>query len=396
MTEPKNKVFYLDGIRGLAAFCVFLHHFFLAFYPAYFTSDMATTHLDGLDVRYGQSVFSFLSNGNFSVCIFFVLSGLVLSRSYFEKPRIETLVSAAQRRFLRLYIPVAVTLCIAYLLVKTNLFYNVAASPVTHSGWWMGYMWVLEHKTTLFIQSLLYKVMFLGDNTYNTSLWTLSLELYGSMFVFAFLALTHNIRNKFRVFIPLFVVLALLNAEYLTAFLLGITLNYTPMLARRLNKPVHVALTTLLFVAGLVLGSYSTSNNIQHTVFEHAPAFVMKYNIWVHVLGGFLVVLAVVLSKNLQWFFSLRLMRFLGYISFSMYLLHPLVIGSFSCYLLLHLVPHFSYNASMLMVTTATIAFSFVLSYFMAKYVDANGTFYAKRFYEKYLKRESVPENDTH
>ncbi len=390
MTEPKNKVFYLDGIRGLAAFCVFLHHFLLAFYPAYFTSDITTTHLNGLDVRYGQSIFSFLSNGNFSVCIFFVLSGLVLSRSYFEQPNIATLVSAAQRRFLRLYMPVAVTLCLAYLLIKTNLFYNVAASSITHSGWWMGYMWTFEHKTTLFIQSLLYKVMFMGDNTYDTSLWTLSLELYGSMFVFAFLALTHNIRNKFLAFIPLFAVLAVLNAEYLTAFLLGITLNYAPAVTAKIGKTTNVLLTSVLFIGGLILGSYSTSNNIQHTIFEHVPAFVVKYNIWVHVIAGFFVVLAVVLSKNLQWFFSLGLMRFLGYISFSIYLLHPLVIGSFSCYLLLHLAPHFSYNLALLIVTGATLSVCFLLSYFMAKYVDANGTRYARKFYDNYLSKAGV------
>ncbi len=390
MEQPKTKVFYLDGIRGLAAFCVFLHHFLLAFYPAYFTSDMGTTHLNGLDVRYGQSVFSFLSNGNFSVCIFFVLSGFVLSKSYFGKPDIETLVSAAQRRFLRLYIPVAATLVLAYVMVKAGLFYNAEASKITGSGWWMGYMWAFEHKTTLFIQSILYKVMFLGDNTYDTSLWTLSLELYGSMFVFAFLALTHNMRNKALAFLPLFAVLLVLNSEYFTAFLLGITLNYVAAASLRLARPLSFVLSTGLLITGLVLGSYSTSNNLAHTLFEYVPVFVVKHNIWVHVIGGFFVVLAVVLSKNLQLFFSMRLLRFLGYISFSIYLIHPLVIGSFSCYLLLRLTPHFSYNTAMAIITASTIALCFALSYLMAKYVDANGTLYARKFYERYLKKATT------
>ena len=387
MIQPKTKVFYLDGIRGLAAFCVFLHHYLLAFYPAYYTSDMTTTHLNGLDVSYGRSVFSFLSNGNFSVCIFFVLSGFVLSKGYYDDPKIETLVSAAQRRFLRLYIPVAATLLLTYLLMKANLFYNADASKLTGSGWWMGYMWTFEHKTTLLIESLLYKVMFLGDNAMDTSLWTLSLELYGSMFVFAFLALTHNIRNKVFAFVPLFVVLAVLNSEYFTAFLLGITLNYVAEHRHKMNAILGAVLSTILFILGLILGSYSTSNNTAHTLFGHVPDFVVAHHIWVHVLGGFFVVLAVVLSKNLQWFFSLRLMRFLGYISFSIYLIHPLIIGSFSCFLLLQLVPHFSYNVSLIIVTTCTIAVCFILSNLMARYVDANGTRIARRLYEKYLKK---------
>ena len=385
MTEPRTKIYYLDGLRGLAAFCVFLHHYFLAFYPAYYNGDLATTHLNGWDVRYGASIFSFLSNGHFCVCIFFVLSGLVLSKSYFDRPVIETLVSAAQRRFLRLYIPVAATLILAFLLIKTGLFYNVSASKITHSGWWMGYMWTFEHKTTLFIQSMLYKVMFEGDNTYNTSLWTLSQELYGSMFVFAFLALTHHTRNKVIAFCSVFALLFTLNSEYYTAFLLGILLNYCNG-AR--NKYWYFILSSLLFMGGLVLGSYPSNNQVNGTVFEHFPSFITDNSRWVHIAGGFFVVLSLVLSKRLQWFFSLRLLRFLGYISFSIYLIHPLIIGSFSCFLLVQLAPHCSYNTSMVLVTVATFAAAFALSYLMAKYVDAAGTRLARRLYEKFMRRE--------
>src|ERR1035437_10886835 len=106
MQTTTGKISYLEGIRGLAALLVFFHHFSLAFYPAFFTHDPGASHLNGLEVQYGTSVFSVFSNGNFCVCIFFVLSGFVLSRKYFQSNTFSVLLSGAQRRFVRLYIPI--------------------------------------------------------------------------------------------------------------------------------------------------------------------------------------------------------------------------------------------------------------------------------------------------
>lgn len=35
----KGKFYYLDGLRGLAAFIVVIHHFVLAFYPLYYSTE---------------------------------------------------------------------------------------------------------------------------------------------------------------------------------------------------------------------------------------------------------------------------------------------------------------------------------------------------------------------
>lgn len=386
VNPQKSKVFYLDGIRGLAALCVVAHHFLLGFYPAYYNGDLSASHTNGFEVAYGRSVFSFLSNGHFCVCIFFVLSGLVLSKSYFDNPRIETLQSAALRRFLRLYIPVAATLTLAYVLTKIGLFYNQPASQIAHSEWWMGYMWAFEHKTILYVKSMLYTVMFMGDNMYDTSLWTLSLELYGSLLVFAFLALTHNLKAKGFLLAALLAVFVITGFDYYAAFMLGIALNHVPELKAKLPVPFVFIVSTVLFIAGLVLGSYPMNNDLKGTIFARLPDYIIAQNKWAHITAGFFVVLAVVLSKNLQWFFSLRPMRFLGYISFSIYLIHPLIIGSFSSFVLVKLVPRFSYNTAMSIVTLSTLVVSFYLSYLMAKYVDAKGMELSRRFYEKYLK----------
>ena len=127
MAKTVSKIAYLDGIRGVAAFLVFFHHFMLAFFSAYFTFDISATNWKGWDVKYGQSLLSVFSNGHYCVNIFFVLSGFVLSRKYFITQNIEVLVSGANRRFLRLYIPVATTMIIAYLMMQGHLFPSFVA-----------------------------------------------------------------------------------------------------------------------------------------------------------------------------------------------------------------------------------------------------------------------------
>jgi len=76
-----------DGLRGLTAITVFLAHFFVAFFPRGFDhlypGLQTSPATDGTIEHILRLPFiSILWNGNF-VCIFFVLSGYVLSRPYY-------------------------------------------------------------------------------------------------------------------------------------------------------------------------------------------------------------------------------------------------------------------------------------------------------------------------
>ena len=133
MAKTVSKIVYLDGIRGVAALLVVFHHFLLAFYSAYYTFDANASHLHGLEIKYGQSVLSVFSNGNYCVAVFFVLSGFVLSRKYFQTRVFEVVISGAQRRFLRLYIPIAATLIISFILMKAGLYFNAPVSKISYS-----------------------------------------------------------------------------------------------------------------------------------------------------------------------------------------------------------------------------------------------------------------------
>ncbi|HTB05880.1 MAG TPA: acyltransferase family protein, partial [Bacteroidia bacterium] len=253
--ENGKKVQYLEGLRGLAASLVVIHHFLLAFYPSVYFGDPKTVHTTHfIELAYFRSPLSALTNGNFMVAIFFVLSGYVLSRGYMINNKIETLTSSAIRRFPRLYIPVAVTLVIAFILFQTT--YTVCQTTAsTTQSWWLVHFWPKDFSIRAFLSCLSYSTMFLGDNRYDPSMWTMYIELYGSMLVFALLALTHNTRLKWVLFILISLFIAKVFFVLYLAFIIGICLNYLDKVNLQ-NFKYRKIVVPLLIASGLIFGGF--------------------------------------------------------------------------------------------------------------------------------------------
>ncbi len=366
---------------------MFLHHFGLAFYNAYYSYNLWAIHLpNALEVHYGHSLLSVITNGNFCVCIFFVLSGFVLSQKYFNTHTLEDLVSGAQRRFLRLYIPVAFTITLSFVLMYTHLFYNIPAGVVARSEWWFSPYIGYPECIGPYKDCMLYKTMFGGDSTFDTTLWTIAPELFGSLCVFAFLALTHNTRNRVVALLLMLVYCYLTSSVYVAGFALGISLNYTMRNRHKQNKYMVMLGAPLLLLFALFLGGYPTSDNRTGTVFEHMGHSLYDYTGWFHTIGGYLLILAFTLSLRMQRMISARVFRFLGYISFSLYLLHPLVLSSIGSYALLKMYKGIGYNHAVLVVFFICIAVTLPASWLMAKYIDTPGTKFARYVYERIFK----------
>ena len=382
---------YLDGIRGVAAFGVFLHHFCLAFYTAYFNFYVSSAHLPGnLELWYGKSVFSVITNGNFFVCIFFVLSGFVLSQKYFSTQSLEDIISGAQRRFFRLYIPVAFTITISCLLVITHLYYNRAASVVAHSEWWFGPFITYPDCIAAYKDCMLYRTMFFGDSTFDTTLWTMSIEFFGSLLVFAYLALTHGIRNRVAALLIMLVYCYLTDSVFICGFVLGISLNYIIVHQGKLNKYLVMLGAPALFLFSLFLGSFPSTGDRSGTIFEHMGHSLYDYTGWFHIIGGYLLVLSFTLSIRMQKIISMRLFRFLGYISFSLYLLHPLVMSSIGSYVFLKMYKGLGYNHTVVLVFGICTAVTVAASWLMARYIDNPGTKFARYVYDRFFKAKPV------
>ena len=389
MLKQHGSSSYLDGVRGVAAFGVFLNHFSLAFYSAWFTGKPEASHLNGYEMEYTHSLWSFINNGGYFVAIFFVLSGFVLSRKYFRSDEIEVLVSGLHRRFIRLYIPIAFALILSYILMANHLYLNDEASRITLSEWFFKQWRFGEVEKRLF-NSLTFSTMFSGDASFDTCLWTISYEFFGSLFVYAFLIFTH-FTKRYRLVMMFLAIwyFYVMNSPFYMSFVLGMTLCYTEKWIENRRSAQITIVAIVLFIVSLLMGSHPVCDaypdalqNIKTTIWDYTP--------WCFTIAAYLMVLAYVLSPVLQKASSYLPFRFLGYISFSLYLLHPILLGSFTSWVFLKLYPTSGYNDSALYAFLITIPVLLGASWLMAKYIDQFGIHLAYKAYEFVRKPKEV------
>jgi peptidoglycan/LPS O-acetylase OafA/YrhL len=108
-TVRRQKLHYLDGIRGWAAFSVAIFHLFDKIYKDLNFRLPTRNHLETFLFRF------IIWNGRLSVTIFFVLSGRVIALSYLNTKNPKNLVSSMIRRPFRLFIPVLASYLLHYL-----------------------------------------------------------------------------------------------------------------------------------------------------------------------------------------------------------------------------------------------------------------------------------------
>ncbi|AJY06599.1 acyltransferase [Burkholderia sp. SIMBA_043] len=263
----------------------------------------------------------FPTDGDFAVYVLFVVSGFALACGYLETGNIRFLTSLAIKRYPRLMLPVLASSLIGFVLVDLGLTFNHEAAVVVRSPW-LDFAFTLSVSLFNCLKFALFDVFFAYDpqRAYNGVLWTMSIELYGSMLVCCVLALFGK-ESRWIAYVACALVCALLNSPLL-AFIFGM------MLA----ELYHWRGRTLLDVAApyflvLVVGSCIVASI--YTPYPRDPRFLS-------VLEG-LLVLAISLYASARRFFGVRLSRFLGSISFPLYLTHMFVILSFTSWSIVEL-----------------------------------------------------------
>jgi len=162
----KEKIYYLESLRGLAAITVCLFHF-----------------------RFSSSIFlinnTFIQNGWIMVDFFFVLSGFVISYGYKDKLiNLNNLFSFQFNRFIRLY-----PLHLITLLLFLNLEFLQFAKEYFTGVIGEGAAFTNNNFKNFFLNFFLVQALFNNDLTFNNPSWSISTEfftylLYGLIIIF--------------------------------------------------------------------------------------------------------------------------------------------------------------------------------------------------------------------
>lgn len=332
----KNKS--ADGLRGLAAFNVVIAHFVAAFvpsmlhssYPTLFNSNPNPSTLFGILT---SPIFAIFYNGHFAVLIFFVLSGYVLALPYHASSTdpIPLLQRRLWGRYLRLNLPILVAVSISYCIYSAGWYFNVKASEISGSTNWLGNFFPQGISVFEAAREAAYQSILFGKGTLIPPLWTLKVEFIGSLYLLLFFIS----KPRGYTLMPLLLLFPLIHAVhgqesiYFYAIFLGSLLGTVKSLpASRLA----------LFVLGLYFGGFQ----FESLMYDGLPAISFRGNeiydkkTFYNAIGALSLTASVVHGFG-SGLLQGRLAQFLGRVSFSLYLIHFIVLCSFSSFLYIRL-----------------------------------------------------------
>lgn len=366
--QPTTHDTSLDGLRGLAATIVVIHHYLLGLYPA-MVFNKPETIKSPLDTLIAITPLNLLIGGHFAVCIFFILSAHVLTKNHVANANGVAMISAMVKRYPRLGIPVFISVMISFLALWINNVISVegykvlTSDPVSalHSTF-------LTFKTAL-IEGTIGALLF-GSNKFNGPLWTISIEFYGSLGIFLLLLLLPPKKPKWR-WTAYTLAIPLTWETYYLAFILGMTLSELTSHPKFLRNWIdrHSYVTFPMMAVGLLLGSIP----MHHTDWQGTIYQYVNSSIWrpaYHIVGAYLIVVSIIYGNKFKNTLSTRPFKFLGGISFSIYLLHVVVIQYFGHKLIPLLMPYTGFHVAVGIIAIPTLGIIGIASVIFRKYID--------------------------
>jgi peptidoglycan/LPS O-acetylase OafA/YrhL len=362
---------HLDAMRGAAALIVVLLHYFAAFYPwSIFGTHAKTSYQQhaAWEVLAFYPPFGLPLAGHFAVCLFFILSGYVLSFSHLgEAGRVPKLVLAIIKRPIRLGGLIWFTLILSALIWYFGHYYNVPTAELTRSKPWFSGFWAGSFDAGHWLLTML-SATFSQGNTYNPPLWTIKTELYGSIMVYVFLLLIGNWR--YRMLVLLLLIMAFYNSLY-QGFWFGLLaadiVKHRSWLA---NKKSYISWILLaLFLYFVNFPRYVSDEFRAGTIYRFWPSDA-GFDGGYPMLAAVLAFVLVLTSPALKAWLLHPVWQFLGRISYALYLLHFLLLGSFSSWLFLRLTPGMSYGSAFLIVTGSGLVLAVLMAYVATRWVD--------------------------
>ncbi|MBV4355662.1 acyltransferase family protein [Pinibacter aurantiacus] len=390
MQKNTHRIEALDSLRGIAALQVLLHHCLLClpvFYAVFSPkaplpfSSAENTILNALT----YSPLHFFWLGNEPVILFFVLSGFVLSIPFNDGGQHFDYKAYFAKRLIRLYIPYIVSIFLSMLL-RVVLYHPLNI----HISDWFISMWTKPVSAQQLADIILLKSDAEFQNVVST-LWSLVIEIKLSL-IFPLILFFYRRLNfvwSFAVLIGIILTYHLLvkaglferfgksfeTFYYLSFFIMGAVLNFFKDYFLRIINGFPAAVIIFITIVALLLSTCSWNIWLLP---EHPRNFLIMIANYLIAGAGMLWIL-LFLSNYYKRVAESAPLKWLGKISFSLYIIHPV------CLLIA------VYSLRVLPVPVMILA-GFVLSFVFAsvyyKLVEQPSLIFAKKIADRIKKRK--------
>lgn len=331
-----SRIQQLDSLRGVAALTVVIYHLFLML-PAF--DSRTPINLTERILLFSPA--SIIWAGHQAVVLFFVLSGYVLSLPFYRSHiRYSSFIV---KRICRIYIPYVVAIFVAFMI--RTVFIHGGTLPGL-SGYF-NREWTTPLTRSNLVDHLIMVGRQFNTDTLDSPIWSLIHEMRISV-IFPLL-MVFIIRFRWQINITIGVLFTLIGMSFQLIF-------------HATYQPIYKTLPyVLMFIVGALLAKHS------ETIIHRLSALKLKaklvilviglllYNTTDWVLNGHLLQLkafddfetlvgsAILIAMALSWktlanLLLTRPLRFLGKISYSLYLFHAIVLFSLT-YLIYQYIP---------------------------------------------------------
>jgi len=331
MSTTPNKLVPLEGLRGIAAAIVVLYHLVLGYTP----KGVGTVpHGHGPLDTLTQFILGCL-NGGAAVAVFFVLSGLILSLPFAKDRRLSKILVAALKRWPRLAALTTVACLFAWALIHLSGPNYATAAQKIGTGWMATHGNApLKHHNLSWTAALyegLVTTFLTGDVHFDSPLWTMRIELFGSFAIFLAAPILFAIQNWPLRLALIFIVMisagGIYPYTYVSDFLIGTILamlyaeNRFPSFT---NRQAALAGLAALYLLSF---TYEQKLLIDAPLKAIMPPGDTSHFIWDS--GAALMILLLLGNPGLRKIFSQSWAIWLGLLSFPIYLLHgPIMLSA--------------------------------------------------------------------
>ena len=360
--QKAGKLVPLEGLRGIAAAIVVLYHLDLGFTEKG-VGKVPHGH-GGWDVliQFGLG----LLNGGAAVAVFFVLSGFILSLPFAKDRRVCRVLVAMLKRWPRLAALTTLACLFAWASIVLSQDYYKQAAQVIGAGWMAthGNAPLEGHHITALkaAKEGLFNAFISDDLHFDSPLWTMRIELFGSFAIFLLAPMLFAVKNwPLRLALVGAVMLAVGGTypqTYLSDFLVGTVLA---MLFAEDRLPRLSNWQAAAVVSG---GIYLFSFTYEQKLLIHAPLKAImppgdtSHFVWD--AAAALIILVLLGNPLLRRIFSKSWAVWLGLLSFPIYLLHGPIMLSVGAASFVHGLGRLGLAGSAAMAAAVSVALTLI------------------------------------
>ncbi|KAK9448054.1 acyltransferase family-domain-containing protein [Limtongia smithiae] len=399
-----NRVGALEGLRGVAAMQVTLLHYVLAFLPStHYPVPVLTSweHLIG-----ARAPLNLLVDGATAVYVFFLLSGAVLTVGFSHTK--ANWVFIVLRRIVRLGLPVIGAEMFAF----TMLFFfpddNKLAAKLSGSKYWLARDFKLPESFTHYLRAFFVNGLFTGYvkhsvfdqwpavakalqleaiiSSFDTPLWTLHYEFYGSLVVLL-LCVTRR-HSRWLHIIVIVAMIPLFGGNPLVLFLIGHLLSSVAVSGYLGGvRGTRLALAGQILSAVLIpIGSVLCVQK-DWAIITALREFCIKFAVmqpqypplFQSLVGALMTTTGVFMNPLIRWCLALKFFNFLGQYSFSVYLTHFPLLATVISLLYARVFPKIGPTAAFFVALAVGMATTFVAAYVFERFVDQRAVALSRR-----------------